>query len=229
MNPVGPIVIVGGGAGGLELAAKLGRKFGPESVYLIDKDDDHIWKPSLHEVAAGTLDIHREGLSYFMLARDCGFTFIPGEMLELDRTNKTVTLAAVYNSIGDEVFPQRSVQYGTLVMAVGSKSNFFNTPGASEHAITLDSTKQAERFRLRLLHELTRATDEPVRKPLQIAIVGGGATGVELAAELMEASDSLRSYGMNTLDPARDIKITLLEGADRILSALPEKVSARAE
>src|SRR5690606_33999932 len=119
--------------------------------------------------------------------------------------------------------------YGSLVMAVGSKANFFNTPGAAEHALTLVSTKQAERFRLRLLHELTRATDEPIRKPLQIAIVGGGATGVELAAELMEASDSLRSYGMNTLDPARDIQITLLEGADRILSALPEKLSARAE
>lgn len=229
MKSVGPIVIVGGGAGGLELAAKLGRKFGPESVYLIDKDDDHIWKPSLHEVAAGTLDIHREGLSYFMLARDCGFTFIPGEMQQLDRHNQTITLDAVYNSIGDEVFPRRTINYGSLVLAVGSKSNFFNTPGAAESAITLDSTKQAERFRLRLLHELTRAVDDTERRPLQIAIVGGGATGVELAAELMEASDSLRSYGMNTLDPARDIRITLLEGANRILSALPAKLSSRAE
>ncbi len=233
MNPVGPVVIIGGGAGGLELAAKLGRKFGPESVYLIDKDDDHIWKPSLHEVAAGTLDIHREGLSYFMLARDCGFTFIPGEMKHLDRQAKTIGLAAVYNSIGDEVFPERTITYGTLVLAVGSKSNFFNTPGAPDHAITLDSTKQAERFRLRLLHEVTRTVGQldhaNERQPLQIAIVGGGATGVELAAELMEASASLRSYGMNTLDPARDIRITLLEGADRILSALPAKLSLRAE
>ncbi len=232
MNPVGPVVIVGGGAGGLELAAKLGRRFGPESVYLVDKDDDHIWKPSLHEVAAGTLDIHREGLSYFMLARDSGFTFIPGKMLGLDRTQKSIRVAAVQNSLGDEIFPERDIHYGTLVLAVGSKSNFFNTPGAEAHAITLDSTKQAERFRLRLLHELTRTVHQSEQRaqhePLKIAIVGGGATGVELAAELMEASASLRSYGMNTLDPARDVKISLLEGADRVLSALPPKLSHRA-
>src|SRR5690554_1396383 len=67
------VVIVGGGAGGLELASKLGRRFGPEHVFLVDSSSDHIWKPSLHEVAAGTLDIHREGLSYAMMAKDSGF------------------------------------------------------------------------------------------------------------------------------------------------------------
>ena len=72
------LIIVGGGAGGLELAAKLGRRFGPEVVTLIDSRPFHIWKPSLHEAAAGTLDIHQEGLSYFMLARQCGFTFVMG-------------------------------------------------------------------------------------------------------------------------------------------------------
>ena len=64
------IVIVGGGAGGLELACKLGRKLGPSKVTLVDSRLYHIWKPSLHEVAAGTLDIHQEGLSYAMLAHD---------------------------------------------------------------------------------------------------------------------------------------------------------------
>ncbi|MGG4603861.1 NAD(P)/FAD-dependent oxidoreductase [Paenalcaligenes sp. Me131] len=232
MNKIAPVVVVGGGAGGLELAAKLGRRFGPEKVYLIDKMDEHIWKPSLHEVAAGTLDIHREGLSYFMLARDNGFTFVPGRMHALDKENKTISLQAVRNAEGEELLPARTVEYGVLVMAVGSKSNFFNTPGAEEFAIALDSTHQAERFRMRLLYELTKSSrvqsaDGEVG-PLEIAIVGGGATGVELAAELMEANASLQAYGTHTLDQARSLHITLIEGADRVLAALPPKVSLRA-
>lgn len=232
MNKIAPVVVVGGGAGGLELAAKLGRRFGPEKVYLIDKMDEHIWKPSLHEVAAGTLDIHREGLSYFMLARDNGFTFVPGRMHALDKENKTISLQAVRNAEGEEMLPARTVEYGVLVMAVGSKSNFFNTPGAEEFAIALDSTHQAERFRMRLLYELTKSSrvksaDDDVG-PLEIAIVGGGATGVELAAELMEANASLQAYGTHTLDQARSLHITLIEGADRVLAALPPKVSLRA-
>jgi NADH dehydrogenase len=122
------IVIVGGGAGGLELAARLGREFGPEHIVLVDKDDSHIWKPSLHEVAAGTLDIHREDLSYFMLARDCGFTFMRGELHSLDRAARQLGLKAVLTPSGEEVFPARTLRYDTLVMAVGSKSNFFGTP-----------------------------------------------------------------------------------------------------
>src|SRR5690606_20878500 len=144
------VVIVGGGAGGLELAAKLGRKYGPNHVLLVDKDGGHIWKPSLHEVAAGTLDIHREGLSYFMLAKDCGFTFIFGEVQAIDREAKCLKLKPVFSNTHDEVFPARDIGYDTLVIAVGSKSNFFGTPGTAEFAIALDATDEAERIRLRL-------------------------------------------------------------------------------
>lgn len=226
------VVIVGGGAGGLELAAMLGRKFGPQHVYLVDKTGDHIWKPSLHEVAAGTLDIHREGLSYFMLAKDCGFTFIFGEMAHVDREAKLIQLKPVVSDQGDEVLPARDLSYDTLVMAVGSKSNFFGTPGAAEFAIALDSTAEAERFRLRLLHEMVVANRKKAEDPgyvLNIGIVGGGATGVELAAELLEACASVVFYGLNQLDPRKDIKITLLEGGDRILAVLPPEMSAAAQ
>jgi NADH dehydrogenase len=226
------VVIVGGGAGGLELAAKLGRKFGPEHIVLVDKDGDHIWKPSLHEVAAGTLDIHREGLSYFMLARDCGFTFMRGEVRRIDQTAKSIRLEAVMTDRDEEAFPERDVAYDTLVLAVGSRSNFFNTPGATEHAIALDSTAEAERFRLKLLHELVNINRRKPAEPdcvLNIGIVGGGATGVELAAELHEASVDLPFYGLDNIDPDRDIKITLLEGSPRILSALPERMSEAAQ
>lgn len=232
MHSVTPIVIVGGGAGGLELAAKLGRKHGPNQVYLIDKDTDHIWKPSLHEVAAGTLDIHREGLSYFMLARDCNFTFILGALEGVDKETKQVHVAEAHNEVGQLLFPKRTLSYGKLVIAVGSKSNFFNTPGAQEHAITLDATAQAEHFRMRLLHALTQHQGDFLTSssmtPLNIAIVGGGATGVELAAELTEAVASLHFYGANTLTPERHLAITLIEGSERILAALPPELSARA-
>ncbi|NYT45989.1 NAD(P)/FAD-dependent oxidoreductase [Pollutimonas thiosulfatoxidans] len=226
------VVIVGGGAGGLELAARLGRKFGPRHVVLIDRSDAHIWKPSLHEVAAGTLDIHREGLSYFMLAKDCGFTFVLGEVEAVDSKARQVQIKPVYADTGEEIFSSRTLPYHTLVMSVGSKSNFFGTPGAAEHAIALDSTAEAERFRLKLLHLLVAANRRKADDPslqLNIGIVGGGATGVELAAELLEALDDAVFYGLNQLDPKRDIRIVLLEGADRILSALPPKMSAAAQ
>ena len=87
------IVIVGGGAGGLELACKLGRKLGAEQVTLVDRQLFHIWKPSLHEVAAGTLDIHQEGLSYMILARRNHFSFTLGDLSGFDAANKRITLA----------------------------------------------------------------------------------------------------------------------------------------
>lgn len=235
------VVIVGGGAGGLELAVRLGRKFGPTHVYLIDQAVDHIWKPSLHEVAAGTLDIHREGLSYAMLARNNGFTFVLGRVSRVDPQAKIVRLDNVVFE-GHDIFPPRDLLYDTLVLAVGSKSNFFGTPGANEFAIALDSTGQAERFRQLLLRDLviadrSKGAGDPAAGtpaasgpsyPLRIAIVGGGATGVELAAELREAARNVTAYGLDHLDPGHDVKIALLEGAPRILSGLPESMSRAA-
>ncbi|TAL90799.1 MAG: NAD(P)/FAD-dependent oxidoreductase [Candidimonas sp.] len=225
------IVIVGGGAGGLELAATLGRKFGPTHVILVDRAAYHIWKPSLHEVAAGMLDIHREGLSYFMLAKDCGFTFALGEVAGVDCAAKKISLDCVLNPEHEEIFAAREIVYDTLVLAVGSKSNFFNTPGAGEFALTIDSTEQAERFRQRLLHAVARANRDKngsAGPALQIAIVGAGATGVELAAELTQAFSEMAFYGLDNFDPSADVQISLLEGAARILSALPEKISSAA-
>ncbi|OWT65478.1 NAD(P)/FAD-dependent oxidoreductase [Candidimonas nitroreducens] len=220
------VVIVGGGAGGLELAAKLGGRFGPRCVTLVDLAAFHIWKPSLHEVAAGTLDIHREGLSYFMLGKSRGFQFVRGEMLGADLQARSIRLGAVRDAQGEELYPARDLAYDTLVLAVGSKSNFFGTPGASQFALAIDSTAQAEKFRLRLLRELAHAQGSS--RGLNIAIVGAGATGVELAAELAQSCADVVSYGLADFDPARDLHITLLEGAPRILSALPEKISTAA-
>jgi NADH dehydrogenase len=231
------IVIVGGGAGGLELACKLGRKLGAEAVALVDCRLFHIWKPSLHEVAAGTLDVHQEGLSYQMLAHDNGFTFVYGPLLALDAARRRLTVGAIYSGDGadparrEEVLPQRQVGYDSLVLAVGSTSNYFGVPGAADHTISLNATEDAERFRLTLLKLLTQAELQKDTRPeagVDIVIIGGGATGVELAAELREASGVYATYGFRRLRAERDVRITLLEGAPRILAPLPEKVSSAA-
>ncbi|WUR15502.1 NAD(P)/FAD-dependent oxidoreductase [[Empedobacter] haloabium] len=225
-------VIVGGGAGGLELACKLGRKLGPNKVMLVDSRLYHIWKPSLHEVAAGTLDIHAEGLSYQMLAHDNGFTYVYGALEALDAAGNTITVSPIETQSGETVLPERRIGYDSLVLAVGSTSNYFGVPGAREHTISLNATEDAERFRLTLLKLLAKAAtakqDQAGSQGIDIVIIGGGATGVELAAELREASGVYAAYGFGHLQPLQDVRITILEGAPRILAPLPERVSAAA-
>jgi NADH dehydrogenase len=224
------VLVVGGGAGGLELACKLGRRWGPERVALVDANLFQIWKPSLHEVAAGTLDIHQEGLSYQMLAHDNGFAFMYGAMTGLDTARRELVVAPVMDG-AEEVLPERRIGYQALVLAVGSVSNDFGVPGVASHAFSLDGPHDAERFRLRMLQLLSlvdvRKTHDP-QAVLDIVIIGGGATGVELAAELREASSLHAQYGLRHIDATRDVRIRILEGAPRILAPLAENVSEAA-
>ncbi len=223
------IVIVGGGAGGLELAAQLGRALGPkrgrERVLLIDRAVFHIWKPTLHEVAAGTLDTHQEGLSYAILARRNHFSFAMGELDGLDGPGKRLTLKEIRDERGDLIVPARAISFTWAVLAIGSGSNFFGVPGAADHAFVLEQTEDAERFHTRLLSAFTRASFTEAGS-LNIAIVGGGATGVELSAELLEAHTEL----LQSLGPAQRFRLglTIVEAADRILGGLPEKISEQA-
>lgn len=217
------IVIVGGGAGGLELAARLGRREGRRRVLLIDRSIFHLWKPTLHEVAAGSLDSHQEGLSYPFLARRNHFSFAFGELAAVDPVTRTIELAAVEDNAGGG--PRRTIPYRTLVLATGSGSNLFNTPGAAEHAHLLESAADAEAFNKRLTAAFLAAAYSSHRT-LNIAIVGAGATGVELSTELIEGHDELSS-GLAE-DQHFGLKVTLVEAAPRILGGLPERVADKA-
>lgn len=222
------VVIIGGGAGGLELACKLGRKLGREKVTLVERSLNHIWKPTLHEVAAGTLDINQEGLSYSMLAYENNFTFVYGVFSALDLANNEIIVSPPEGESGGIVYPERRIKFSRLCIAVGSTSNYYNTPGAAEYTISLNTTGDADRFRVDMMNQMVRAEYEKASgKPgnIDVVIIGGGATGVELAAELREASGIYANYGFTHLKPDEDIRITLLEGSDRILAPLTERVS----
>jgi len=224
------IVIVGGGAGGLELATQLGRKLGRKNkaeILLIDANPTHLWKPLLHEVATGALDSGIDELNYRAHGRKHGFDFRMGRMGGLDRDNKRVILQPMLDDDGREVLPERRVRYDTLVLAIGSVTNDFGTQGAGEHCIFLDSRRQAERFHRVLLNEFLRASNSEEPAPLEIAIVGAGATGVELSAELYNTAEVMASYGLRNVSPGQ-LKVRLIEAGERILPALPPRLSAAA-
>lgn len=229
------IVIVGGGAGGLELATKLGDKLGSKKkamITLVDKSKTHVWKPLLHEIAAGSLNPERHELDYLAQAHWHHFKFRLGTMEGLDRSKREISLSPNYDEDGIEVIPRRSFEYDTLIIAVGSTTNDFGVKGASEFSIALDTQEQAEKFHRRLHNALLRAQTqiEPIKPgQLEVVIVGAGATGVELSAELHNTTRELAAYGLDKINPDRDIKISLVEANERVLPALPAKLSDSVE
>jgi NADH:quinone reductase (non-electrogenic) len=228
------IVIVGGGAGGLPLAARLGDKLGRRGraeITLVDRYATHLWKPLLHEVAAGRLDADVHGVDYLALAYWHHFRFRQGTVAGLNRARHELTLDAVYDDDGALMLPRRTVRYDTLIFCVGSVSNDFGVPGIAAHAISLDALADAERFHRRLLAACVRADAEAAAgRPtgVNIVIIGAGATGVELAAEIRQTTGAHASYGLDYLDPEKDIRQTILEAAPRILPQLSEHVAEAA-
>ena len=229
------IVIVGGGAGGLELATRLGNTLGKRrraQITLIDRKRAHLWKPKLHEIAAGSMDIASHELDYLAQSHWHHFRYKIGEVTGVDRDKQEVQVSAFIDDEGTLVTPNRTIRYDTLVIAVGSQSNDFGTPGVNEFALKLETPDHAIRFNRRLVNACIRAhaQSEPLRPDqLHVAIIGAGATGVELAAELHRTTRQVIAYGLDTIDPEKDLKLNLIEAADRVLPALPERLSLATE
>jgi NADH dehydrogenase len=226
------VLIVGGGAGGLELATCLGDTLGKQekaSIALLDKTRTHVWKPHLHEVASGTLDVDVDSVEYIAHARAHHYRFRLGAMCGLNRDKRQIYVEATPDDEGRPLIPRRVLGYDTLVIAVGSEGNDFGTPGAKEHAIAIDSADEAARFNRRMLNACVRANAqcEPLRPgQLHCAIVGAGATGIELAAELHKTMRDLAAYGLDQIDFDKSIKLTIIEAGPRILGPLPEQLAA---
>jgi NADH dehydrogenase len=228
------IVVVGGGAGGLGLVTMLGRRFGnrDHDIILVDRNPSHIWKPLLHEVAAGSLDANLDEVGYRGHAFRWRYRYFDGALEDIDRERQEIVIAPLLDEDGRELLGRHRIRYDWLVLAVGSVSNDFGTPGVRQHCLSLDSRADADRFRRKLLNRCLAVSrimsaDPTADARVRVAIVGGGATGVELAAELYSAADALGYYGLEVFD-SRRLEVTLLEAGPRILPALPEKLAAAA-
>ncbi|WP_373020258.1 NAD(P)/FAD-dependent oxidoreductase [Thiomicrorhabdus sp.] len=226
------IVIVGGGAGGLELATRLGHALGKKQlarITLIDPNRIHLWKPLLHEVASGSLDTGREALSYRAHSAENHYYFRMGAFQSLDKNAQTITLAPLLDHHGKELLGERTLPYDFLVIAIGARCNDFGLEGVRENCFTLDTSEEAEDFHLSFLNRFLKYSEEAhENEKVQISIVGGGATGVELAAELYNAVDRLEQFGIHQIHH-QSLNITLIEATGRILPFMPENLSAKAE
>lgn len=225
------ILIVGGGVAGLALATRLGKSLGRHGkarITLVDKSFSHVWKPMLHCFAAGTVLNENDRISFISQASSHHFEFWPGEVVSIDRGKREVVLSPLHASDGTKVLESRTLTYDAIVLAVGSCANDFGTPGVKENCLFIDNLIEAnsfnEKFRMEILKSFAHSSQ------LDIAIVGGGATGTQLAAELhksLEIVDPVSLHAFGKKPPK--LRVTLLQSGPRILPAFPESVSVAAQ
>ncbi|MES4992441.1 NAD(P)/FAD-dependent oxidoreductase [Agrobacterium radiobacter] len=218
------VLVVGGGVAGLEIATQLGRSARRKrqiEVTLLDADSAHIWKPMLHTIAAGTRDVYQQQVAYAAQARNSGFIYQPGAMCGLDRKAREVLVAPILAPDGRLMMQGRRLPYDVLIMALGSQANDFRTPGVFEHCYMIDSRAQADNFNQELRIRMLQSMEEQSR--LAISIVGGGATGVELAAELVHLAQTADLYGGAGMSSR--LKVCLIESGDRLLASFPADIS----
>lgn len=229
------VAIVGGGAGGLELAIRLSKgadRPGGVRVTLIDCSPTHLWKPRLHEIATGVMIAADERLSFFELAARHGFEFVLGGLSGVDPTTRRITVAEVaaddprITSEDGILLPERTIGYDVAVLAVGSASNDFGTQGVREFCHTLDSARGADQI-YDGLRALSARVAAGLAGSVRVVIVGAGLTGVEFAAELRNAWR--REPELTSLMQPEQMEVTLLDMADRPLPGSPEVMSTYAK
>ena len=214
------VVILGGGFGGLSAAQKLKRA--QVDVTLIDRRNFHLFQPLLYQVATGSLSPGEIAAPLRgVLSRQKNTRVLLGEAVDVDPHARRVILRD-----GAEF------EYDSLVVATGSQSSYYGNDAWREWAPSLKSVEEATAIRHKILYAFERAerssNDEEARAWLTFVIVGGGATGMELAGALAEIARETLRHDFRQIRPEK-AQIMLMEGGPRILPAFPEDLSAKAE
>jgi len=214
------VVIVGAGFGGLKLARKLNNKPGFE-VILVDRFNYHQFQPLFYQVATAGLD-----------ASNISF---PLRKVFQRSKNVRIRLAALKQVLPNEnkiITDTEEITYDSLVIATGADTNFFGNTEIADHAFPMKSTVEALQLRYRLLQnlELALTINNPVelQRLMNIVVVGGGPTGVELAGALAEMKKYVLPKEYPELDFTK-MNIYLLEGGSKTLAAMSEKSAAQSQ
>ena len=213
------IVIVGGGLGGLELAFKLVDD--DYQVVLIDKNNYHQFPPLIYQVASGGLEPSSISFPFrrlFQGKKDFFFRMAKVESVNTDK--KTIK-----TTVGE-------IDYDYLVMAFGAKTNFFGNKDIEATTLPMKSVSEAMRLRNTILRnlELALTEEDPARKQalMNIVVVGGGASGVEIAGAVAEMKKNIIARDYPDLDSSQ-MHIYLVNAVERLLSAMDPVSSKRAE
>ena len=213
------IVIVGGGLGGLELAFKIVDD--DYQVVLIDKNNYHQFPPLIYQVASGGLEPSSISFPFrrlFQGKKDFFFRMAKVESVNTDK--KTIK-----TTVGE-------IDYDYLVLAFGAKTNFFGNKDIEATTLPMKSVSEAMRLRNTILRnlELALTEEDPARKQalMNIVVVGGGASGVEIAGAVAEMKKNIIARDYPDLDSSQ-MHIYLVNAVDRLLSAMDPVSSKRAE
>ena len=211
------VIIIGGGFGGITLTRKLVKE--RLQVVLIDRQNYHTFQPLLYQVSTSGLEPDSIAYPLRKITRNSREGFF--RLAEVNSISPEIN--TVHTSIGDLV-------YDYLVIATGSKTNFFGNQSIEEHAMWMKTIPQALNIRSLILENLEQAviTDDPVKRKalLNFVIAGAGPTGVELSGAIAEVRNFIVPKDYRDLDP-KEMKIHLIEGLDRVLPPMSETVSKR--
>jgi NADH dehydrogenase len=208
------LLILGGGFGGLDVARAVSRSYearGYWDALLVDKENFFQFNPLLPAVAVGAVETRHIVYPLRTMAAHRRIRFLKNKAIRIDLERRRVML---HNGLVEE--------YDTLVIAVGSVTNYYGVPGAADHAMPFKTIVDAMRLRARVveLFEMAEqaATESQRRRLLSFAIVGGGVTGVEVAAELMD----MARYALLPRYPGirrEDLSVTIVESGPRLVGA----------
>ncbi len=205
------IVIVGGGFGGVYTAKYLYKLLKDNvDITIINKNNYFLFTPLLHEVATGGLSPKSIVESLREIFRGTSINYVEDTVNEIDRNEKIVKTN------------KTNFKYDYLVLSPGAETNYFNTPGAQENTFTLKNLNDAITLRNHIIDTFEKAVIKKDSKMLSFAIIGAGATGVELASELIEyLKDTFYIYYSNTGFRREDIKVTLITNTSEIIGQFP--------